>query len=103
MDEFGDDVREAQQENAAEDEESDEQLDGESDEQSDEQSDEEFGKFQFVEGCVCEAKEENAAEDQESDKVKRERKAKAVVLEQLKWQRSSDKLANALSLLTSLS
>jgi hypothetical protein len=35
MDEFGDDVREAQQENAAEEEESEEASDEESDEESD--------------------------------------------------------------------
>jgi hypothetical protein len=47
LDEFGDDVREAQEENAAEDEESDEEsgeeLAGVSDEESDEESYEESG------------------------------------------------------------
>ncbi len=46
MDEFGDDVHEAEQENAAEDgeseEELDEELDGVSDEESDEESDGEW-------------------------------------------------------------
>ncbi len=91
MDEFGDDVREAQQENAMEDEEllssdeeseSDEELDEEVDEESEERSDASY--------------EDSDQESEESYK------AKAVVLQELKRERSGDRLANALSLLTTL-
>ncbi len=78
MDGFGDDVREAQQGNAAEDQGSEQESDDESDDESDEES-------------------------QEPDEVGGAKMdARAVVLEELKSGRNSEKLANGLSLLTSL-
>jgi hypothetical protein len=55
MDEFEDDVREAQQENAVEEEELDEESDEELDEESDEESDGEHQESEWAKKRVREA------------------------------------------------